>query len=118
MKYRSSRPSPWMLLAQAKRCAIVGLGLVYFGDILVNLACCGVLLESAWTPCLSKRSSKRLVGKGLGHFRHPRGPEPQCCLVRAKPTTGRYHQIRRHLRNISLPILGDSHLDRGVLVVF
>ena len=53
MKYRSSRPSPWMLLAQAKRCAIVGLGRVYFGDILVNLACCGVLLESAWTPCLS-----------------------------------------------------------------
>ncbi|CAK9001579.1 tRNA pseudouridine synthase C (tRNA pseudouridine(65) synthase) (tRNA pseudouridylate synthase C) (tRNA-uridine isomerase C) [Durusdinium trenchii] len=35
--------------------------------------------------------------------------DPNCCLVRAKPTTGRYHQIRRHLRNISLPVLGDTY---------
>ncbi|CAJ1438631.1 unnamed protein product [Effrenium voratum] len=37
---------------------------------------------------------------------------PDCCLVRAEPTTGRYHQIRRHLRNISLPILGDTYNKR------
>lgn len=37
------------------------------------------------------------------------GKDPDCCLVRAEPKTGRYHQIRRHLRNITLPILGDTY---------
>lgn len=34
--------------------------------------------------------------------------EPRCSLVLAEPRTGRYHQIRRHLRGLSHPILGDS----------
>lgn len=34
---------------------------------------------------------------------------PDCCLVRAQPQTGRFHQIRRHLQSISLPILGDDY---------
>lgn len=42
------------------------------------------------------------------------GDSPGCCLVRARPRTGRYQQIRRHLRNISLPILGDSYGRKGV----
>merc|ERR1740121_2536604 len=43
------------------------------------------------------------------------GDSPACCLVRAEPRTGRFHQIRRHLRNISLPILGDSFGKSGVV---
>jgi len=39
---------------------------------------------------------------------------PGCCLVRVQPKTGRYQQIRRHLRNISLPVLGDSYGRSGV----
>lgn len=35
-------------------------------------------------------------------------PEPRCSLVLAKPSTGRYHQIRRHLAGRSHPVLGDS----------
>ena len=35
--------------------------------------------------------------------------DPPCCLVRARPRTGRYRQIRRHLQNISLPIIGDQN---------
>eukprot|EP00931_Biecheleriopsis_adriatica_P047005 TRINITY_DN27069_c0_g1_i1.p1 TRINITY_DN27069_c0_g1~~TRINITY_DN27069_c0_g1_i1.p1 ORF type:complete len:416 (+),score=64.08 TRINITY_DN27069_c0_g1_i1:20-1267(+) len=35
------------------------------------------------------------------------GRRPSCCFVRALPRTGRWHQIRRHLQNISLPIVGD-----------
>lgn len=35
-------------------------------------------------------------------------PEPRCSLVLAIPHTGRIHQIRRHLRDLSHPILGDS----------
>lgn len=44
--------------------------------------------------------------------------EPPCTLVLARPTTGRYHQVRRHLRGLSHPIIGDrahgdSHINRA-----
>jgi tRNA pseudouridine65 synthase len=35
-------------------------------------------------------------------------PEPRCSLVLAEPDTGRWHQVRRHLRDLSHPVLGDS----------
>ena len=39
--------------------------------------------------------------------------EPRCSLVVARPQTGRFHQVRRHLRGISHPIIGDvGHGDR------
>jgi tRNA pseudouridine65 synthase len=34
--------------------------------------------------------------------------DPRCSLVLANPETGRYHQLRRHLRGLDHPILGDS----------
>lgn len=34
--------------------------------------------------------------------------DPRCSLVLAAPLSGRTHQIRRHLRDLSHPILGDS----------
>ncbi len=34
--------------------------------------------------------------------------EPRSSLVLAEPETGRWHQVRRHLRDVSHPILGDS----------
>jgi len=34
--------------------------------------------------------------------------EPRCSLVLARPTTGRYHQVRRHLRDLSHPVLMDA----------
>jgi tRNA pseudouridine65 synthase len=34
--------------------------------------------------------------------------EPRCSLVLAVPLTGRTHQIRRHLRDLAHPVLGDS----------
>ena len=36
-----------------------------------------------------------------------RSPEDRCSLVEAKPETGRLHQIRRHLRHLSHPLIGD-----------
>ncbi|MEL6344481.1 MAG: pseudouridine synthase [Myxococcota bacterium] len=36
-------------------------------------------------------------------------PDRRCALVEARPETGRYHQIRRHLRRLSHPIIGDRH---------
>ncbi len=42
-----------------------------------------------------------------------RSAEPRCSVVVARPHTGRYHQIRRHLRGLSHPIIGDvGHGDR------
>jgi tRNA pseudouridine65 synthase len=35
-------------------------------------------------------------------------PEPRSSLVLAEPQTGRFHQIRRHLNDLTHPILGDS----------
>ncbi len=36
-------------------------------------------------------------------------------LVRAHPRTGRFHQVRRHLKHIDHPILGDANYGKGKL---
>ena len=42
-------------------------------------------------------------------------PEPRCSLLSLQPHTGRFHQLRRHLRGHNHPILGDQeHGDRPV----
>jgi len=37
-----------------------------------------------------------------------RSDDPRCSLVLARPETGRFHQVRRHLRDLSHPVLADS----------
>lgn len=34
--------------------------------------------------------------------------EPRSCLLAAEPRTGRFHQVRRHVRDLGHPILGDN----------
>ncbi|MBX2801840.1 MAG: pseudouridylate synthase [Myxococcales bacterium] len=34
--------------------------------------------------------------------------DPRCSLILARPATGRFHQVRRHCRDLSHPVLGDS----------
>lgn len=34
--------------------------------------------------------------------------QPRCSLLVARPHTGRFHQVRRHVRDLTMPILGDS----------
>jgi tRNA pseudouridine65 synthase len=36
-------------------------------------------------------------------------------LVEARPATGRLHQVRRHLKHVSHPILGDANYGKGAL---
>ena len=42
-----------------------------------------------------------------------RSPVERCSLVEAKPETGRLHQIRRHLRHITHPLVGDVAYGSG-----
>jgi tRNA pseudouridine65 synthase len=42
-----------------------------------------------------------------------RSPVDRCSLVEARPKTGRLHQIRRHLRHIDHPLVGDVRHGSG-----
>ncbi|MGE5453286.1 MAG: pseudouridine synthase [Acidobacteriota bacterium] len=42
-----------------------------------------------------------------------RYPSTRVALVRAEPLTGRRHQIRRHLKHVSHPIIGDATHGKG-----
>jgi len=44
-----------------------------------------------------------------------RSPVDRCALVLASPETGRLHQIRRHLRHIDHPLVGDVNHGSGVV---
>ena len=39
----------------------------------------------------------------------------RCSLVEAKPETGRLHQIRRHMKHLGHPLIGDVNYGRGEL---
>ena len=45
----------------------------------------------------------------------PRFPTTRASLVQAEPTTGRRHQIRRHLKHLAHPIIGDATHGKGPL---
>lgn len=55
----------------------------------------------------------------LAHYELPlpQGPFPttRCALVALRPLTGRRHQLRRHLKHIAHPIIGDATHGRGAL---
>jgi tRNA pseudouridine65 synthase len=42
-----------------------------------------------------------------------RSPVDRCSLVEASPETGRLHQIRRHLRHLGHPVVGDVNYGSG-----
>lgn len=54
----------------------------------------------------------------IGHCELPwvneRFPTSRYSLLRVSPSTGRYHQIRRHLRRENYPIVGDTVYGDGV----
>jgi tRNA pseudouridine65 synthase len=41
--------------------------------------------------------------------------EPRCGLVRVRLYTGRMHQVRRHLKHLSHPVIGDANYGKGPL---
>ncbi|MEN9903668.1 MAG: tRNA pseudouridine synthase [Pseudomonadota bacterium] len=42
-------------------------------------------------------------------------PSTRCALVELKPVTGRRHQLRRHMKHIAHPIIGDATHGKGPL---
>ncbi|MBX3209132.1 MAG: pseudouridylate synthase [Labilithrix sp.] len=44
-----------------------------------------------------------------------RSPVDRCSLVLARPETGRLHQIRRHLRHVDHPLVGDVTYGSGAI---
>ena len=44
-----------------------------------------------------------------------RSPIERCSLVEATPETGRLHQIRRHMKHLSHPLIGDVNYGSGAL---
>ena len=39
----------------------------------------------------------------------------RCSLVEARPRTGRLHQVRRHLKHVNHPLIGDANYGKGDL---
>jgi len=62
----------------------------------------------------------RTLFKRLARLEWPDSPDPcfataRASLVEARPLTGRRHQIRRHLKHLAHPILGDATHGKGPL---
>jgi len=55
---------------------------------------------------------RRLAIAELPHA-NDRYPTSRYALIELKPTTGRRHQIRRHLKHIAHPIIGDATYGKG-----
>jgi tRNA pseudouridine65 synthase len=58
---------------------------------------------------------RRLAGIELAEAAEPRFPTTRASLVEARPLTGRRHQIRRHLKHLAHPIIGDATHGKGPL---
>lgn len=70
----------------------------------------GESVEEAAQPAVTRY--RRLATVELPHAVDP-FPTSRYALVRLEPLTGRRHQLRRHLKHIAHPIIGDSRYGKG-----
>ncbi len=69
---------------------------------------------AAGQPLLEARTSWTRLGRVEWPFAvDGRHPSTRYALVEARPTTGRRHQIRRHLRHAAHPLVGDTTHGKG-----
>lgn len=65
----------------------------------------------------SEESEERIEARTryetLAMANDPRTGVPRYALVACAPETGRYHQIRRHMKHLNCPILGDTSYGDG-----
>lgn len=65
------------------------------------------------TPPQEAITHVRLIAKVELPYQVDKYPTSRYSLVKANPITGRKHQIRRHLRHINCPIIGDINHGSG-----
>ena len=65
------------------------------------------------SPVPPKEGSAERVPAVTRYRRIAQSPIDRCSLVEAVPETGRLHQIRRHLKHLSHPIVGDVNYGKG-----
>ena len=66
--------------------------------------------RGAGKPALTRFRTLARVRLPIPLARHP---EARYALIEASPETGRYHQIRRHLKHAAHPIVGDVKYGKG-----
>ena len=57
----------------------------------------------------------RTVNRLELHLAYGEFPATRCALVECQPLTGRRHQLRRHLKHLNHPIIGDTTHGKGPL---
>lgn len=76
----------------------------------------GVPPESGTIDYAIQKSEDGPRVPAITHYRRvARSPVDRCSLVLARPETGRLHQIRRHLRHIDHPLVGDVRHGSGAI---
>lgn len=65
------------------------------------------------TPAQEARTRFRELSRCELPFAVDKYPQSRYSLIEAKPLTGRRHQIRKHLKHISHPIIGDVRYGKG-----
>ena len=70
----------------------------------------GIVASAAAQPALTRY--RRLATVELPHA-VDRYPTSRYALLELQPLTGRWHQLRRHLKHISHPIIGDATHGKG-----
>lgn len=58
-------------------------------------------------------SDYRVLARAEFPWPTQRFPQARYALVEVRPEHGRRHQIRRHLKHLSHPLIGDSHYGKG-----
>ena len=70
---------------------------------------------TARTQRLPSQTRLRTIGRGSLPIAHGRYGEVRYAHVALDPLTGRRHQLRRHMKHIAHPIIGDSTHGKGPL---
>jgi tRNA pseudouridine65 synthase len=72
----------------------------------------GGLAKKNKPPQAARTDFRRLASCEL-NVQVDKYPTSRYALIEAKPHTGRQHQIRRHLKHVSHPIIGDVNYGQG-----
>lgn len=79
-------------------------------EFVVDIALAGAAGKGAPKAALTRFRTRGLLSLPIALERYP---QARYAWVEAEPETGRYHQIRRHLKQAAHPIVGDVNYGKG-----